>query len=172
MAKKLGFCWYLVFILIIVAAGMYLWGYMKVRQMEKTVKEKEVVMVEKAQLMVNESTQELLKVVALPLTWAIRKEMIKGNYEQINDYMERLVQEKGFKEILLVDPQGVIVLATDKKLQGQKFADYYPAEILEVDDVTVSADANIIRVATPVMGINAKLGVLVFTYTPGKVSAE
>lgn len=172
MSKKLGFCWYLVFILIIVAAGMYLWGYVKVKQMEKTVKEKEIVMVERAQLMVNENAQNLLKATALPLVWAIRKEMIRGNYEQINDYMERLIQEKGFKEILLVDPQGIITLATDKKLQGQKFADYYPAEILEVDDVRVFGDSDIIRVAAPVMGINAKLGVLVFTYTPEKVDTK
>jgi hypothetical protein len=172
MTKKLGFCWYLVFILIIVSAGIYLWGYIRVKSFERRMKERETEILQKTQIIVNEKTKDFLKITALPLVWAVRKDMMRGNYEQINDYMERLVQEKGFKEILLVDPRGIIGLATDKKLQGQKFADYYPAEILEVDDVRVFGDSDIIRVAAPVMGINAKLGVLVFTYTPEKVDTK
>ena len=172
MAKKHGFCWYLFFILLIVSAGVYLWGYIRAKSIERRMKERETEILQKTQFIVNEKTKEFLKITALPLVWAVRKDMMRGNYEQINDYMERLVQEKGFKEILLVDPRGIIALATDKKLQGQKFADYYPAEILEVDDVRVFGDSDIIRVAAPVMGINAKLGVLVFTYTPEKVDTK
>ncbi len=169
MSKKLGFCWYLVFILIIVAAGMYLWGYVKVKQMEKTVKEKEIVMVERAQLMVNENAQNLLKATALPLVWAIRKEMIRGNFEQINEYMERLVQEKGFKTILLVDASLKILLSTDKRMQGQRFADYYPVEILQVNDISISTDSFNIRVVAPVTGLNSRLGTLVIEYQLEKI---
>lgn len=170
MSKKLGFCWYLVFILIIVSAGMYLWGYVKVKQMEKTVKEKEIVMVERAQLMVNENAQNLLKATALPLVWAVRKEMIRGNFEQINEYMERLVHEKGFKTILLVDASLKILLSTDKRMQGQRFADYYPVEILQVNDISISTDSLNIRVIAPVMGLNSRLGTLVIEYQLEKIS--
>jgi len=118
MAKKLGFCWYLFFILLIVSAGIYLWGYIWVKSFERRMKERETEILQKTQIIVNEKTKDFLKITALPLVWAVRKDMMRGNYEQINDYMERLVQEKGFKEILLVDPRGIIALATDKKLQG------------------------------------------------------
>lgn len=170
MAKKLSFCWYLVLILVIVSAGMYLWGYFKVKEMEKTVKEKEMVMVERAQLMVNENAQNLLKATALPLVWAIRKEMIRGNFEQINEYMERLVQEKGFKTILLVDASLKILLSTDKSMQGHRFADYYPVEILQVNDISISADSFNIRVIAPVMGLDSRLGTLVIEYQLENIS--
>lgn len=172
MAKKLGFCWYLFFILIIVAAGIYLWGYIRVKSFERRMKERETEIVQKTQIILNEKTKEFLKITALPLVWAVRKDMMRGNFDEINEYMERLVQEKGFKKILLVDTMGTIVLSTDKKMQGQKFVDHYPVEFLQANDVVINTDSVNIRAVAPVMGLNSRLGTLVITYGLEKIEVK
>jgi hypothetical protein len=168
----LGFVGIWFFILLIVSAGIYLWGYIRVKSFERRMKERETEILQKTQIIVNEKTKEFLKITALPLVWAVGKNMMRGNFDEINEYMERLVQEKGFKEILLVDTTGTIVLSTDKKVQGQKFGNYYPVEFLQANDVVIISDSVNIRAVAPVMGLNSRLGTLVITYGLEKIEVQ
>jgi hypothetical protein len=111
--------------------------------------------------------QELLQIMAKPLVWSIRAEMLRGNLEQVNILVSDMVKEKNFRYIHLVEPDGKILLSTNKRLEGQSLKG-------EVDAVLLSTESPVVRrnnekqlvVAAPVMGVDRRLATLVFCYQP------
>ena len=59
-----------------------------------------------------------LRLFALPLAWSVRKELMRFNYDQIDEYFNELIKRKGFAMVMLVDPSGIIKVSTDRKLLG------------------------------------------------------
>ena len=87
--------------------------------------------------------------------------------DQINLYLNQFVKEQNMKEIVVAKPDGAIVVATNKKFEGKPVTDIFPASVLQEDTLTVTSLENgDIMVASPVMGLSTKLGVLILLYTP------
>jgi hypothetical protein len=154
--------WRLVIILILIltVAGMYVWKNMAVKRAEVQLKEQ-------ATRVITEQNSFFLRLVAVPLVWAVRSEMIRDNYDQINQYLTQFVKEKNMKEIVVVKPDGTIVVATNKKLEGKPIAGVFPPSVLLEDKTTVTTMATGDMMAvSPVMGLSTKVGVLILLYTP------
>lgn len=154
--------WRLVVILILVlaVAGMYVWKNM-------AVKNATVQLTEKAGRIITDQNRMFLRLAVVPLVWAVRSEMIRENYDQINLYLNQFVKEQNMKEIVVAKPDGTIVVATNKKFEGKPVTDIFPASVLQEDTLTVTSLENgDIMVASPVMGLSTKLGVLILLYTP------
>ncbi|MGB9824483.1 MAG: hypothetical protein ACPLN0_06205 [Candidatus Hydrothermia bacterium] len=169
MAKKAGWYWYVILILLIALAGMFLWGYFGINAAKKSVEKERAVIQQKAEQVISARTQQLLRLSVLPMTWVVRREVMKGNYEQVREYFSLLVQEPGIRYIFFVDNTGKIVVSTDEGMQGTEFSRFYPDSILEVNEVSITGDetGRIISVS-PVMGLNARLGSLVLIYESEK----
>ncbi len=169
MAKKAGWYWYVILILLVALAGMFLWGYFGINAAKKSVEKERAVIQQKAEQVISARTQQLLRLSVLPMTWVVRREVMKGNYEQVREYFSLLVQEPGIRYIFFVDNTGKIVVSTDEGMQGPKFSRFYPDSILEVNEVSIAGDetGRIISVS-PVMGLNARLGSLVLVYESEK----
>ncbi|PKN18789.1 MAG: hypothetical protein CVU68_09800 [Deltaproteobacteria bacterium HGW-Deltaproteobacteria-3] len=77
------------------------------------------------------------------------------------------------KEIVVAKPDGTIMVATNKKFEGKPVTDIFPASVLQEDALTVSSLENRdIMVASPVMGLSDKVGVLILLYTPQSYSLQ
>lgn len=158
--------WRLIIILILVlaVAGLYVWKDM-------AVKRAEVKLTEQAARFITEQNSSFLRLVAVPLVWAVRSEMIRNNYDQINQYLTQFVKEKNMKEIVVVKPDGTIVVATNKKLEGKPITGVFPPTVLLEDNTTVSTLENgDMMVVSPVMGLSTKMGVLILLYKPTNYS--
>jgi len=107
----------------------------------------------------------MLRLAALPLGWAVRAEMIKENFDQIDDYFRLFVKEPGVERLLLVGKDGQIRVATDKKLEGQAAAPLVSAPILEAVEVVLEESAHSTRVAVPIMALDSRVGVMVLDYS-------
>ncbi len=120
-----------------------------------------------AQLKTNNET--MLKLMAKPLVWSIRTEMLRGNMEQVNIYTNELVKEKNFDFIYMVDPEGTIIVSTDKKLEGQPVGSRVEESLLKTDSVVVVNNAaGMLTMAAPVMGFDKRLAVIIMDYAaPG-----
>lgn len=92
---------------------------------------------------------------------------MRGNMEQVNEYLNQFVREPNMKELAVAAVDGRIVAATDKRREGAPAADTYPADALKAETVTaaVQKDGDILVVA-PIMGLNARLGTLVMIASP------
>lgn len=116
-----------------------------------------------------ENNQTMLKLMAKPLVWSIRAEMLRGNMEQVNIFTTDLVKEKNFQFIYMIDPEGKIIVSTDKKLEGQHAKGMFEPALLQTDSVIViNNEKGMLTVAAPVMGFDKQLAVIVLSYAaPG-----
>jgi len=111
--------------------------------------------------------QEMLQLMAKPLVWSIRAEMLRGNLEQVNILITDMVKEKNFQYIHLVEPDGKVLLSTNKRLEGQSLKGEIDAALLSTESpVAKRNDEKQLVVAAPVMGVDRRLATLVFCYQP------
>jgi predicted regulator of Ras-like GTPase activity (Roadblock/LC7/MglB family) len=164
---------YTVGIFVVLLIGMFVWKNLAVKNMEKKMEAQRVKVVEKSQHVITSNTHDLLRLTTIPLVWAVRKEMINENYDQINEYLNRFIKEPNIKQILVVKSDGTIAVATDKKLEGAPFSSIFPQDLIEQNEISISDDEKgNIRIVAPIMGLNAKLGLLIMIYEPEKINIE
>lgn len=161
-ASTMARYWQLLTILlpIVAVAGTYIGNNMAVAKAKAE-------MTQKAEQVIGEQNRLYLRLVMIPLGWAVGSEMIRDNYGQKNQYLAQFVREQNIKEIVVARPDGKVVAATNKKLEGGNLASSFPGEVLQSESTTISTRGNGELVAvSPVMGLNTKLGVLVLVYAP------
>lgn len=149
--------------------GMYVWRMITVKNMEA----QRARLVQRSQQVVTSKTVDLLRLATIPLVWAVRKEMLRDNYDQINDYLTRFIKEPHIKQILVVKSDGSVAVATDKKVEGTAFSSLFPQLSMEQNEISVTVDEREnLRVVAPIMGLNAQLGLLILIYEPETIHME
>lgn len=104
---------------------------------------------------------EELKLLVKPYVWAIRKEMLTKNYQQVNLYGADMIHEKHIQSIMVADKNGIIISATDKKSEGKNIYALVDKASLKVDSTNIyKLNDSVIVVSSPVMGFNNRLGTL------------
>ena len=93
---------------MVLLIGMYFWKVISVKNVQKTIEVQRIEIILKTQQIVTEKAQYFLRLTTTPLVWAIRKEMIRDNYEQINEYMSQFVKEPNIKQIFVINSEGVV----------------------------------------------------------------
>ncbi len=112
-----------------------------------------------------------IQLFALPLAWSVRKELMRSNYDQIDEYFNELIHRKGFGVIMLLDPSGTIKVSTDRKLQGSSFLMRYPQMKLAASvPVSYAMPDGKSMFLVPVMGLNARIGTIAFLYSYRELS--
>jgi hypothetical protein len=105
------------------------------------------------------------------LSWAIRGELIRNNLDQIDQYFAELVKVERIKLAVLSDPAGKLLVSSDKKYQDGEFAQAFPAELLNEAGVAVRPGPDGTKLLVmPIMGLNARLGTAVISYTPEQLA--
>jgi hypothetical protein len=60
-----------------------------------------------------------------------------------------------------------------KKIEGAPISSLFPRALIEQNEISISDDGKgNIRVVAPIMGLNAKLGLLIMMYEAGKINIE
>lgn len=160
--------------LVVVAAGMYAWKVTAVDALEDKLTQAEAQhvqvraqLIEQAGRLNAERTEEALRQFGIPLAWAIRRELMAGNLDQVDQYFTGLVLTEGFQSAVLAQPDGKIVVASDRKRLAQAFSGLYPAQYLQVRATKIERAANgKLHVIVPVLGLNQHLGTVVVEYAP------
>lgn len=112
--------------------------------------------------------QQQLSFAMKAFTWAVRNALLQNKPGEINEYFNTLVKDRGVREVLLVDPSGQVTLSTNKKNQGSPFADRFPADLLQHEDVYFN-DKMPYELSAPITAPNKRLGTLVMFYKPTSV---
>jgi L-lactate utilization protein LutC len=153
-------CLITILILVLAVAGMYVWKNVSVNSAKAQL-------TESANRVITEQNRSYLRLVAVPLVWAVRSEMIRDNYDQINQYLNQFVKEQNMKVIVIAKPDGIIEVSTNKKLEGTSVTGVFPSSVLQEEKTMVSSlEGGDIMVVSPIMGISEKLGTLILLYTP------
>jgi len=119
------------------------------------------------------TNQEMLKLMAKPLVWSIRADMLRRNSEQINLLILELVKEKNFQFIHVVAPDGFVLLSTNKSLEGKLIDNNVDAALLLVRSEMVVLQINhVLYVSAPIFGVDKQIATLIIGYKPAVPNYE
>lgn len=160
--------------LLTVAAYMYGWKVAAVNTVEKKLVQVEAQQAEartqqikQIQQMGDARAEEALRLFSIPFAWAIRRELMAGNLNQVDQYFGELVQIKGFKSAVLARPDGKVIVASDRKKLVETFSGLYPGVNLDSNEIMLDGAGNgIFRAIIPIFGLNKRLGMVVVEYLP------
>jgi len=164
---------YVIGVLVVLVFIIYLWKNVAVKNVRERMEAQQIQLIEKSQQVMTEKTRYFLRLTTTTFVWAIRKEMLRENYEQINEYLNQFVKEPHIKQVLVVKSDGTVAVATDKKLEGVAISSLYPNELIEKNEIEITDDQNgNMLILSPIMGFNKKLGMFLMVYEPGKITIE
>jgi hypothetical protein len=151
----------LVLILVI-----WIWKTIEINKVKKIAAQDQQTLSETASRQIVQSNEEYLRLLAKPIVWSMRSEMMQGNLSQINLYINDLVKEKNFQRIAIANEKGIVISSTDKKDEGQPFSVLASETALSRDNTNVENIADSVLIMTsPIMGFNNRLGTLYINYT-------
>ena len=171
--------WLLVFLLIVLAfAAAFLYISTEIHvdrvkaqaaanraRLESEAKAERATLAARAAAATTAQAGDLLKVSALPLSWAIRPALQERDYRQIGVYIQELVGIAGVKRVAVVLRDGNIKVSSDKELEGTPAAKTFPNANLAEDSPTIHAEGDKpIEAVVPIMGLNARLGTVIVDY--------
>jgi hypothetical protein len=153
-------------IALVLVLGVWIWKTIEINQIKKIAARDQQTLTETASRQIVQSSEEHIKLLAKPIVWSMRSEMMQGNLSQINLYINDLVKEKNFQRIAIANEMGIIISSTDKKDEGQPFSVLANESALNSDNTHVENLADSVLIMTsPIMGFNNRLGTLYVNYT-------
>lgn len=157
----------LVAALVVVAMGMYGWKASAVSAVEAQSAAARSQLLDQVRQQDKLRNEEALRRFSTPLAWAIRREVMAGNLDQVDQYFVDLVRLQGFQSAVLANPEGKITVASDRKLLAVGFSTLYPAQYLQASDIQIEPTTDgKLRSIIPIMGLSQRLGTLVLEFVP------
>ncbi|PWH86924.1 hypothetical protein [Brumimicrobium oceani] len=146
------------FLLLLLAVSL-IWGYATNRTTistyEKQITEIETAHEDELKVLEGEHLKQLVSTLAL----AVRSEMIAENMNQVNQYFVQSLNNAKVERLILVNHiTGKTILSTNKKDEG-KILD--KQELVNTKEPLTKVYDNSTYAATPIMGLNTQLGVLI-----------
>ncbi|MDP3444643.1 MAG: hypothetical protein Q8T08_17440 [Ignavibacteria bacterium] len=146
-------------VLSIALIVVFIWFSVKIRINEKNFNN------EKTQLITQyESTIDSLQIAQLEFatkvfSWSVRSELLRNNTENLNQLLTVFVKESGADLVQLIKPEDkMVLLSSDKKFEGNPYAENLDFELKES---TVVREESNVKIITPVMGFNNMIGILI-----------
>jgi len=121
-----------------------------------------------------DTVKQSLNLFGVPLAWAIRREMMAGNLDQVDQYVSDLVKLKGVERVTVAKADGSIVVASDRGDLGAAFGSLYAERHLTAEQIVAEETApGQWLLVVPVMGLTARLGTVAIGYqAPSSVLKE
>lgn len=157
--------WLLILLPIIIIAAVFIWKQIQLNNARNEAEAQQQQLKERAAEHVTQMHLAHLQLLAKPFVWALRTEMLQGNLNQVNLYINDLVKEENFTSIAVTDENGTIVASTDKKFEGQAFSQLAHERFLNSDKTIVEKNKDDeLVMSSPIMGFNNRLGTLYLQY--------
>lgn len=155
----------LIALLIILAFSIYLWKQQEINELKKEQALKDKLLIERANELLAQNDQQLLRSLAQPFSWAVREEMLRNNYEQINNYLGQFIQQPQFQLALITNANDTVIVSTNQKHVGNPISQFFPEKYARQTQITTYAlDSTRLLLISPIMGYTNRLGTLMLTY--------
>lgn len=152
---------------------LWIWKAMEIKGMQKAFSKSKIELHEKASKKLVQNNEIHLKLLAKPMIWALRTEMMQGNLNQVNLYLNDLVKEKNFQSIAVANEEGNIISSTNKKEEEMPFTSISKEKYLTSNETSIENEGDSILIMTsPIMGFNNRLGTLYIKYGVDKTTFD
>ncbi|GEM_PF-2294520 len=140
-----------------------LWGWVANGQLQKEHEQKLSALKQSHQTTLQELKTLKNEEVTQTLALAVRSELIDDNNDQVNQYFLQMLKQPTVERVMLVNHQtGKIILSTNKKDETATFGH---KELYSTNEVVVKQKEGSPFAATPVMGLNSQLAVLIIEFS-------
>lgn len=169
--KKVGFLrrhWVILMVALIFVASLgYLWVSKDwaLKKQAISYEAKAEIAKKQAQRLLDSIMISDLELTTKSLTWAVRSELVRENYEQVGLYFNQFIKAERVDEINLIRPDGTIWLSSNKKSEGNEFTG--PQSSLNIHSermVVDTSSSDIVEITAPIMSLDSKLGSLAVKY--------
>jgi hypothetical protein len=146
-------------LLLLGIAVAIVWGLIGKNRIEKEYKEKIEQLNARHSQAMDSIVEEKAKMITSTLALAVRSELIDENKDQVNQYFLQMIKNKQISKIMLINhTNGDIIMSTNKKDESMKFKNQ---TLLNAKNVVSEIQSSAIMTATPIMGLNSQMAVLV-----------
>lgn len=146
------------FLLLLLVVSI-VWGYIANLNTAKKYEQEITALETNHQDKLNNIEGEHLKQMISTLALAVRSEMIGENMSQVNQYFIQTLKNVNVERLILVNPSnGEVILSTNKKDEGAVFD---KKELVETKNAMTKVQEGSTYAATPIMGLNTQLAVLI-----------
>jgi hypothetical protein len=137
----------------------------RLAQVEAQQAEAKAQIINQAKQLEDAQVEEALRLFSIPFAWAIRRELMAGNVNQVDQYLGQLIQIRGFESAVLIQPDGKVIVASDRKKLVETFSSLYPDVDLNINEVKLEKAGNgTFRAMIPILGLNKQLWMVVVEY--------
>jgi len=106
-----------------------------------------------------------LLVFTRPLVWAIRNELLEGDMKSVNMYLGQFVTDQNFKEVSVINNNGLIIASSKKTEIGHFYSTFYNRNFLSTDSARLNIQrGNDVIITSPVFGRNGRMATLSIQY--------
>ncbi|MDP2828599.1 MAG: hypothetical protein Q8O37_08330 [Sulfuricellaceae bacterium] len=135
--------------------------------MEKRVAQATAAAQRSAQDSVTNTRKIWLMTMSKPLLWAMRQSVLASNIGEIDAYVVELVRNPVFDRIVMTSREGMVVVASDRKMLDVPIDAVYPAAVKDAQEPAVlNGEGGKLILVIPIMGASEKLGIFAMTYDP------
>jgi hypothetical protein len=145
--------------LITVILILLAWHYISVLSLKNSFSKEKTTIETTYQIKLDSLNSNRLQLTAKTFSWAIRSELLRENSEQVNQFFNDFVKNDDIVKLQYINAEtNEIQISTDKKDEGKSDLKYN-----NLTSQTISQDSTSFELATPINGLNTKLGVFVMT---------
>ena len=154
-------------LMILIPTGVYVFDLFKISNLKDKHKTELYDVRMNAGNTVKSINQKNLESLTRVFSWTVRSEMLHNNIGQVNSYMTELVKTADLQDISIIKTDGIVVLSTNKKYEGNVYAGPVASQLSSINEVVTQTGKDAVLICIcPLMGLDNRMGTIVITYQP------
>jgi len=146
-------------VLTVLLLVVFIWFSIKIRINEKNFNNEKTQLITQYESKIDSLQIKHLEFATEVFSWSVRSELLRNNTENLNQLLSVFVRQSGADLVQLVNPKdNIVLLSSDKKFEGTSLE---TTAFSNLTSTTVYTEANSVKIVSPVMGFNDKIGVLI-----------
>lgn len=143
---------------ILLALGIFIWAKIEIHDINKNAEEKKIELTTSYEAKIDSIQVAQLQLTAKTFSWALRSELQRGNIEQVKLFFNDFIKEKKVSKLQYInaDNSTIEISTNTKEIGNVENSVFSQANIPLTEQDSLS-----VKIATPIMGLNKKLGTLV-----------
>lgn len=158
-------CLVVLALLAALAVGLFVWRAVEARLAEQRLAAQRQQFAAQSQQDLQARTNEVLRLLAAPIAWAVRAPLATGDPEPINALFNELARDPDLREVMLIDNRGQVLVATNAARLGAPLGADVPVASAEQNSPTVLPHAaGTAFLFVPITDPKGRLGTVIVYY--------
>lgn len=146
-------------VLTVLLLVVFIWFSIKISINEKNFNNEKTQLITQYESKIDSLQIKHLEFATEVFSWSVRSELLRNNTENLNQLLSVFVRQSGADLVQLVNPKdNIVLLSSDKKFEGTSLE---TTAFSNLTSTTVYTEENSVKIVSPVMGFNDKIGVLI-----------